>query len=78
MASRPFQWPENPPDSGERQVEVGEVILMSIFHNNCIVMFMDECSCLSDGFGFDSNRFEWMINQKYLSERKTQSLVHLT
>ena len=57
---------------------MGGVILMSIFHNNCMVMFVDECSCLSDGFSFDSNRFEWIINQESLSKCKTLSLVRLT
>ena len=56
---------------------MGRVILMSIIHNNCMVMFVDEGSCLSDGFSFDSNRFEWIINQESLSVHKKLRLVSL-
>ena len=57
---------------------MGGVIFMSIFHNNCMVMFVDECSYLSDSFCFDSNRFEYLTHQESLLGCKTLSLVRLT
>ena len=57
---------------------MGGVIYMSIFHNNYMVMFVDECSCLSDSFCFDLNVFEYLIHQESLSGCKTLSLVRLT
>ena len=78
MGSLSVQRPENLLDSGEGQVEVGGMIPMSIFYENCIVMFMDECSSLRDGLCFNSNQFEWIVNQESLSMCKKLNLVRLT
>ena len=71
-------WLENSSDSGVDQVEVGGAIQRLIFHNNCMVIFVDVCSCLLTAFRFDLIRFEWILNPKSLSVRRKLNLVRPT
>ena len=50
---------------------------MSIFYNNCMVMFVDVYSCLGNEFCLDSFRFEWKFNLNALLVHWTLSLVRL-